>query len=61
MKTADIKNKISGYALDSALTDLLAVPAARLEKERVRYTDAADAFVSHYSDMDNVRVFSVGG
>ena len=61
MKIIDIKKKISEKSLDKSLTELLAVPASRLDAERRRYCTAADAFLSQYGDMEGVRIFSVGG
>ena len=61
MKTCNIKAKINEGLLDSTLTDLCSVSPAKIEGERVRYCNAADAFNSVYGDMDGVRLFSVGG
>ena len=61
MKIIDIKQNITEGKIDSQLTGLLAVPESRLETERDRYTCAADSFEGYYGDMENVRLFSVGG
>jgi len=61
MKTCEIKKNIAEGRLDDQLKSLLSVPNARLETERVRYADAAEAFKNYYGDMDDVRLFSVGG
>ena len=61
MKTVNIKAKINEGLLDNTLTDLCSVSPTKLEGERARYCNAADAFNSVYGDMDGVRLFSVGG
>ena len=61
MKIFDIKNKIGRGELDSALTSLCSVNESKIETERSRYIKAADEFASVYGDMDDIRLFSVGG
>lgn len=61
MKLCDISKRINDGALDAQLCDKLSVPASRLDRERARYTAALEAFKAQYGDLDDARLFSVGG
>ena len=59
MNAAELKNRIVSGGLDEKLTVLYGKD--QLEVQKVRYTEAVDAFVELYGDRENLTLFSAPG
>ena len=59
MNAAELKNRIVSGGLDEKLTVLYGKD--QLEAQKVRYTEAVDAFVELYGDRENLTLFSAPG